>query len=666
MKSFLKWGAIVIGCLAVVIIAALLLIPRFVNVQKYKPVLESKVTEATGRPFSVGDDLRLSLFPWAGVSFSDLRLGNPAGFAEKEFVTVKSFEVRLKLLPLIRKDIQIKRFVVNEPHIALITDKKGRTNWEQPKPPSKGAPTQKEKKAPAQDTGRFELPISALTVGNLAINNGSALWDDRQAGIRKEISQINLSLKDVSLERPVTLTFSALADQKPISIEGSVGPIGQGFQAKTIPIELSVKAVKQLAMQLKGSLENPLTNPAVNLDIEVDEFSPRRLVAELDQKFPIETSDPKALNSVAFKTHVKADAGNVSLSNGTMSLDQSKLKFSATAADFSRPNLKFDLDLDQINLDRYLPPPSDQPTAGKTDPTAKSSAKKPDYTPLRRMILNGTAKIGQLTVSKARLQDVLLQIKAKDGIIELDPIKLKMYQGNATGNAVLNVVKNTPQSDLKLRIKDIQVNPLLKDVLAKDFLEGRTTADINLTMIGDAPEQIKKTLNGQGDLRFNDGAIVGIDLASMARNIKSAFGMGSQEGGKRPRTDFTELALPFTIKNGVVNTPGSSLKSPFIRIIAAGTADLVKETLDFRVEPKAVASIKGQGDASQRSGLMVPVLVSGTFASPKFRPDLSAAAKQNIEKQILESKEAQKLLEKKELKPLEKNVKGALKGLLGN
>jgi len=60
------------------------------------------------------------------------------------------------------------------------------------------------------------------------------------------------------------------------------------------------------------------------------------------------------------------------------------------------------------------------------------------------------------------------------------------------------------------------------------------------------------------------------------------------------------------------------------------------------------------------------VLVSGTFASPKFRPDLSAAAKQNIEKQILESKEAQDLLKKDELKPLEKNVKGALKGLLGN
>ena len=125
MKSILKWSAIIFGCLVVIIIAAMLLIPMFVDVKKYKPILESKVTEATGRSFSVGDDLRLSLFPWAGVAFSDLRLGNPDGFAEKNFVTVKSFEVRIKLLPLLSKDIQIKRFVLNEPRIVLIKNKKG-------------------------------------------------------------------------------------------------------------------------------------------------------------------------------------------------------------------------------------------------------------------------------------------------------------------------------------------------------------------------------------------------------------------------------------------------------------------------------------------------------------------------------------------------------------
>ena len=665
MKSFLKWGAIIIGCLVVVIIAAMLLIPMFVDVKKYKPMLESKVTEATSRPFSVGDDLRLSLFPWAGVSFSDLRLGNLKGFPEKEFITVKSFEVRVKLLPLLSKDIQIKRFVLNEPRIVLVKRKDGKANWEQPQktPPTQPAP--KEKEPPSGEPGTFELPISALTVGNLAINNGSAIYHDQASATRNEITEINLSVKDFSLEKPVKLTMSARVDEKPLSLEGSVGPIGQGFQMETIPVDLSLKALKQLALGITGSVENPLTNPGIDMNIEISEFSPRKLMAALGRDFPVETTDPKALERVALKTHVKGDARKVSLTSGVLELDQSKLNFSATASDFSRPNLKFDLALDQIDLDRYLPPPVDQPTPQKTTPRTEGARKKPDYDPLRRLILNGTAKIGKLTVSKAKVQDILVQIKARDGVIKLDPMTLKLYQGGATGKAVLNVVKNTPKSDINLRVNGIQINPLLKDVLEKDFLEGLTNADIRLSMVGDAPDQIKKTLNGKGDLRFNDGAIVGIDLASMARNIEAAF-TGAKQSGPRPRTDFTELAIPFTIKNGVTKTPGSSLKSPFIRINAVGTTDLVKETLDLRVEPKAVASIKGQGDETLRSGVMVPILVSGTYAAPKFRPDLSAATRQQIEKKIFESKEAQKLLEKEELKPFEKDAKKVLKGILGN
>ena len=284
---------------------------------------------------------------------------------------------------------------------------------------------------------------------------------------------------------------------------------------------------------------------------------------------------------------------------------------------------------------------------------------------MRRLILDGALKIAKLTVNKAKIEDVVLQIKAKDGVFNLDPMKLKMYQGNAAGKAVLNVAKDTPLSNINLRLNNIQVGPLLQDVMEKDILEGATNADINLAMAGDDPEKIKKTLNGKGELRFNDGAIVGIDLSAMARNVGTAFGL-AKKSEKRPRTDFAELLMPFTIKNGIVNTPQSSLKSPFIRITAVGTADLVKETLDFRVDPQAVASIKGQGDEKNRSGIMVPILVSGTFSEPKFRPDLSAATQQRIEKEIFESKEVKKILEKEELKPLEKKAKGLLKGILGN
>ena len=180
-------------------------------------------------------------------------------------------------------------------------------------------------------------------------------------------------------------------------------------------------------------------------------------------------------------------------------------------------------------------------------------------------------------------------------------------------------------------------------------------------MSGDDGPTIKKTLNGEGQVLFNDGAIVGIDLADMVRNVKAAFGL-EQKPTQRPRTDFSELDAPFTIVNGVVNTPATSLKSPLLRIIAAGSANLVNETLDFRVEPKVVGTIKGQGDTEQRSGLMVPVLVSGTFSKPKFAPDLAGVAKQQLEKKVLGSEQGEKLLDKK---GIEESAKGILKGILG-
>jgi AsmA protein len=653
MKSTLKWGAIIVGCLAVIIIAALLIIPMFVDVQKYKPILESKVVEATGRSFSVGDDLKLSLFPWAGISFSDLQLGNPAGFVENEFVKVKSFEVRVKLLPLISKEIRIKRFVVDEPQIVLVKNKDGRVNWEQPKTQQKAKSTKTP--APADSpAGIGGLPISALTVGNFSIKNGSALWIDHSTNTRKEVRDISLILKDVSLDRPVQINFAAKLDKKPLTLEGTVGPVGNGFEKGVVPLDLSIKALEQLAMKLKGNLENPATTPEVDIDITVEEFSPRKLVAALDQPFPVKTTDPKALGSVALKAHIKANANRASISNGVVNLDQSQLDFSATASQFSRPNLKFDLNLDKIDLDRYLPPPSDQPAAEKAP--AKGKKQKTDYAPLRRLILDGLVKIGQLTVSKANIQDVYLKINAQNGVFNLDPMKMNMYKGNANGKAMFNVTEDIPSSSLNLKINNVQAEPLLKDMLAKDILQGSTNADINLSMRGDKPGRIKKTLNGQGYLKFNDGAIIGIDLAAMVRNVGSAFGL-AEKSNERPKTDFTELDIPYTIKNGAVNTPQSNLKSPFIRVIAAGTADLVKETLDFRVEPKAVASIKGQGAADQAGGIMVPVVVSGTFSSPKFRPDVSAAAKQKIQKELLQSEEGQSI---------EKKAGGVLKGILGN
>jgi AsmA protein len=670
MNKTLKWGSIIIASLVLILIALILIIPRVVNVQKYKHELEKKIAEVSGRPISVGDDLRLSLFPWAGVSFSELHLGNVKGFKERDFVNVKSFEVRIKLLPLLSKDIQVKKFILNEPSMLLIKNKDGRVNWKLPKKTTEPKGVEKERTGEVSGKG---LPISALWVGEFSIKNGMVLWIDHTTGTRKQVSNINLTLQEVSLDRPVQLKFSAVMDKQPVSMQGSVGPMLQGLQEGFVSMDLSIKALNELTMRLKGALENLAVNPGVELDLEVAEFSPRKMVAALGQTLPVTTAGPSALNRMTLNAHVQANSKQVSVSKGILGLDESRMNFSMKASDFSKPALKFDLNLNQINLDRYLPAKtgkksSSQETVQKSKSQKKESSsgstKKPDYTPLRRLVLDGQLKIDKLIANKAKIQNVILKIHAKNGRFNLYPLKFNMYQGNVSGKAMLNVTKDVPESNINLTVTKVESGPLLSDVFEKDILEGVMQANVTLAMNGDDPALLKKTLNGNGELLFTDGAIKGIDLAGMVRNVQAAFGL-AEKLDQRPKTDFTELKAPFTITRGVINTAKTSLKSPLLRVMANGNADLVKQTLDFRVEPKVVGTIKGQGDEKQRSGIMVPVLVTGNFSSPKFRPDLKSLAEKQIQEKVLESKKVKKLLDKEELNQLQEATEGLLKGVFG-
>jgi len=669
MNKVIKWVIMVAGGLVALVIIALLIVPSFVDLQSYKPRIEKMVSDATGRPFSIGGDIDLSLFPWVGFSSSDIHLGNPPGFKEKDFASLKTIEVRVKLIPLISKDIQVKRFIMEEPRIALEKSKSGRTNWEDMgKKSAEAAPRPKKEKAPEGGAGEG-LPIAGLAVGEFAVTKGSIIWIDHSKGERKEVSNVNLRLEDVSLDRPIRLALSALLDGKPIELKGNVGPLGKEPGKGTMPVDLSIKALKELEMDLKGKLVDPATSQQFELVLQVSPFSPRKLMSALGQDFPVKTADPNALNKVAFKAQLKGNPNSVSISDGALQLDESNLIFSMKAKDFAKPDLAFDLNLDKIDLDRYLPPPSEKKTGEKKEEKKPSAAerKKADYTPLRKLLLDGKIRIGNLKAHGAKVQDIYLKVSAKNGLINMDPLTLNLYQGNVSSKGAFDVRQDVPKSNMALQAKGIQVSPLLKDVLKKDFLEGTVKADMNIAMVGDDPEKIKNTLDGKGDFLFNDGAVVGIDLAGMVRNAKAAFGL-AERGGERPRTDFSELHSPFTITKGVVDTRQTRLTSPLLRVLAAGKANLVQESLDFRVEPKFVGTTKGQGDTQQRGGVTVPVLVTGTFSSPKFRPDLEGMLKGTLEKGISDPSELKKMLPGQTTqgagqKPTEDKAKDILKGL---
>ncbi|MBN2062774.1 MAG: AsmA family protein [Deltaproteobacteria bacterium] len=670
MKKAIKWLLIVVGGIIVLIVLAILVIPMFVDLQEYKPRVEKIVSEATGCPFTIGGDIDLSLFPWAGFSTSDIHMGNPKGFKEKDLASIESIEVRVKLMPLISKDIQIKRFVVEGPRINIEKSKSGKTNLESlgksSGDVSKKTRAEKEKAAETKPSGG--LPIKALAVGEFAVTKGSLLWIDHGTGERKEITDVTIRLQDVSLDRAIKLFLAAKLDGKPVEIKGDLGPVGKEPGKGAIPIDFQIKALEELEMGLKGKVVDPVTNKQFDLAVKVSPFSPRSLVKALGQEVPLKTADASVLNKVAFKAGVKGDPKNVSISDGVLELDDSVMKFSAMAKDFSRPNLAFNFELDKIDLDRYLPPPEGKKPDEDKKKAPPAEKKKIDYKPLRKLILAGTLKAGEVKARGAKIQDLNMKVSAKNGVFNLDPLALRLYEGNVSSKGTFDARKDTPEMKMALQVDKVQVNPLLQDFMKKDFLEGTVKAAVNVSMSGDDPEKIKRTLNGKGDITFNDGAIVGIDLAGMVRNVTAKFGL-AEKSAERPRTDFSELHSPFTIDQGVVDTRETTLSSPLLRVLAAGKANLVDESLDFRVEPKFVATLKGQGDEKDRAGLTVPVLVTGSFSSPKFRPDLKGMLKGTLEKGIPDPSELKKMLpgqtsETGTPAPTEEKAKDLLKGFL--
>ncbi len=323
------------------------------------------------------------------------------------------------------------------------------------------------------------------------------------------------------------------------------------------------------------------------------------------------------------------------MSDGTLQLDRSTLTFSASVSNPKSPDIRFDTRLDAIDLDRYLPPPSDspaEPESPKKEPPGEPSAV--DLEPLRKLRVNGEARIGRLKAAGAEIQDMRLKIFGENGIFRLDPLTLNLYRGNITAQGGADLGREVPASRLDLKVEGVQVGSLVRDVMNQDLMEGATRAELSLSMEGTDPDRIKQTLDGQGLFVFKDGAIKGVDLTAMVRNVDTAFTLlGLKKGGNTPaskpgtsqaRTDFSELTLGFEITDGLVKIPEAALISPFLRATVSGRADLVEEELDLRITPKFVATAKGQGDTEKRTGYMVPVVVGGSFSSPTFRPDVKA------------------------------------------
>ena len=300
--------------------------------------------------------------------------------------------------------------------------------------------------------------------------------------------------------------------------------------------------------------------------------------------------------------------------------------------DASPQAIRFTLAADQVNLDRYLPPPA-KASAGAGAPPAPAKPEEPiDLSGLKGLNLKGDLKIEQLIASNVKLQKVHLGVKAAGGKVDAEPLTADLYQGKLNGAASVNA--NTNQFALKADLPGVDLGPLLKDALNNEMLEGRGNIALDVQTSGNVVSAMKKALAGTAKLSVKDGGLKGINIDELIRKAKKQPAQSSSQ-----RTDLSELTASFVIKNGVAHNDDLSAKAPALRLGGAGDINIGANAIDYLAKVSFVASSSGQGgkDVADLSGKTLPVKIDGPLDAPQFHPDLSAlfrdVAKQQIQKQ---------------------------------
>ena len=384
-----------------------------------------------------------------------------------------------------------------------------------------------------------------------------------------------------------------------------------------------------------------------DLKLQIPPFSPRKVFQSLGKPFPVKTAGVDALNTLALACSLRGDSAGIFLSDGSLSVDQTHVNFSGGLKNFTAPEIAFDLILDRLDVDSYLPPREGKERKQEPGATGKENANtpppqtKPGDDIFRSLTLNGHVLVKALKIKGANIQDVRLKIAGKNGLFHLQPFGMKLYGGELTGTGMLNAGQNPLRMQVQWKADGIRVGPMIRDILKKDLMEGFLSTDVRIDAAGDSSDDIRKSLHGGGTLRFTDGVIHGIDLPAMLQDIGSTPGLSSKSDGK-VSTIYSEFTVPFTVTNGILRTTETTLVSPLVRVRVKGQADLTDETLDFRIEPRFMTSLEDRGEEKKQKGIAIPVLVGGTFSSPRFIPDLDAILKQNFGKELKGLSELQK------------------------
>lgn len=461
---------------------------------------------------------------------------------------------------------------------------------------------------------------------NLFVFNASG----KKAG---EPFEAHLTVPTISLKRE---DFSGENLQINASLDGAFGKASAALKLPSFKGNMDKFSLRGMTLQTE------LVQPDQSFNAKIDtaligsmktmQFNLKDLSIAL--KASGESLPGKVVES-ALKGSVQADLErqtvHAKFSGGLL---QSQIKAEAAIKNFKVPVIRYDIEIDKLDLDPYLPPK----VAKKDTPKTAEPEQPFDLSVLKTLDANGSVRIGAFKAANVKLSKLRVDMKARDGIVNIEPLSAALYQGTINGK--VRVDAHTSSFEITQKLSGVGIAPLMKDAADLELAEGKGNVSLALTTQGNTVSALKKALNGTVSLELADGAIRGVDLGKLVQGVQNlnknskAETLGVDKGEK---TEFSEFKAGLKIKDGVAHNDDLSVKSTVLRLTGSGDVDIGHDKMDYNA--KVIMAKTDQG----RTGTL-PVHVYGPFDSLKINVDyaelLADLARQrlNEEKAALQQK----------------------------
>lgn len=630
MSKPIKIILIAAGALLSLFIVAAVLLVATVDPNEYKGQIAQAVQENTGRELTFEGDIGFRFFPWLGLEVGPVALGNAKGFSPQEMLRINQAEASIELLPLLTGNVSIGVIILDGFNLNLAVNKQGVTNWDD-LTAEKGT---KEPKAaqPAEQTESSGANLDSISIGGVKITNANVTYDDRSTGQQATIGNLNLLIGEVgnNTPTPIDLGFDLKLNEPKIETSPTLTAVVT-LDKDANTITLSDFILTLLNLNVTGDFFAKSHDKGMDYsgEISLAEMSAKELMTSLGME-PLKTTDPAALTRISSTLKLSGNSNSAKLDNMTVKLDDTTIKGDGSVTNFAKPAIVFNVNVDDIDVDRYMPPA----TKGEATQSASSSqqdagpAQEPDLSAMRELNLKAKLTINKLKAMNLRITDILCDLVAKNGIITIDPFSAKLYDGGLTAKSVLNVNGPLATWQETAQLTGVQAGPLLTDLVGKDRLMGTTKADYAVSGSGLTPDNIKKSISGNASFAFTDGAINGINIAQMIRNAFNTLTGQASSKNEPLRTDFAALTGSAFIKQGHITNDDLHMMSPLLRVNGQGWANLPKNNLDYNTKVKIVGSLKGQDGESidQLAGVTIPIYAKGSLSDPDIGLDAKAMA----------------------------------------